>query len=74
MAKEYLKIGDEVNWRSNWGTDLPKKAIVNEIEICAVGAKHGKPVKKVSWETINKGKVVVTLDNGHWAYGKQLDK
>lgn len=67
-----LKIGDKVIWRGGWGKEAPKEAIIEGISLCAVGAKYGKEVKSVDWATIEGGKVVVTLDNGHWAYGNQL--
>lgn len=69
-----LKIGDKVMWRGGWGTEPAKEAIIEEIDLCPVGCKHGKSVNSVAWETIKNEKrtVVVTLDNGHWAYGNQL--
>ena len=67
-----LKIGDKVTWRGTWGKQPPKEATVIEISLCAVGAKYGKDVKSVAWTTVEAGKVVVSLDNGHWAYGNQL--
>ena len=72
---EKLKVGDKVMWRGGWGKEAPKKATVECIELCAVGSKYGKDVKSVAWETIEKGNrsVTVSLDNGHWAYGYQLN-
>lgn len=69
-----LKIGDKVIWRGSWGTEAPKEATVEAIELCAVGSKYGKEVKSVDWSTITGGNrsVTVDLDNGHWAYGNQL--
>jgi hypothetical protein len=70
-----LKVGDKVMWRGAWGTEPPKEAIVESIEICKEGCKEGRPVKSVDWWTVESGrKVVVTLNNSHWAYGNQLSK
>jgi hypothetical protein len=76
MTKNKLKVGDKVIWRGGWGNDAPKEAIIEDIELCAKGSKYGKPVKSVTWETIEKGNrsITVSLDNGHWAYGYQLTK
>lgn len=67
-----LKKGDNVNWRGAWGTQEPKIARVDVIEITRGGDKYGRPVDEVDWSECEKGNVVVTLDNGHWAYGSQL--
>jgi hypothetical protein len=67
-----LKIGDKVIWRGAWGSEAPQEATIEQISLCAVGSKYGKDVKSVDWKTIEAGKVVVTLNNGHWAYGHQL--
>jgi len=69
-----LKIGDVVNWKGSWGTEPEAKAKVENIEICAQNSKDGKEVKSVAWDTItnDKRRVIVTLDNGHWAYGNQI--
>jgi hypothetical protein len=69
-----LKIGDKVIWRGAWGTEPPKEAIVESIQLCAVGSKYGKTVQSVDWKTVRGGNrgIIVDLDNGHWAYGTQL--
>ena len=70
-----LKEGDKVKWRGGWGADAPKEAIVESMELCKEGSKYGKPVKSVDWGTVKGGRrVVVNLDNGHWAYGDQLSE
>ena len=70
MAK--LKIGDKVMWRGAWGAEPAKEATVTNMQLCAVGSKYGKDIKSADWETVRNGKIVVSLDNGHWAYGTQL--
>ena len=71
-----LKIGDKVMWRGGFGVEQPKEAIIEGIELCGVGSKYGKTVQSVDWETIRGGNrsVTVNLDNGHWAYGNQLEE
>ena len=66
-----LKIGDEVNWRGAWGSEAPKNAVVLSIEITN-GGKYGRSVNSVGWTRVRDRNVVVTLDNGHWAYGEQI--
>jgi hypothetical protein len=71
MAK--LKIGDKVMWRGAWGKEPAKEATITGIQLCGVGAKYGKEIKSTNWETVRNEKITVTLDNGHWAHGYQLD-
>lgn len=68
--KIILKVGDQVMWRGSFGSDAPKKAVVENIELCRAGQKYGEPVDEVSWS--DKDKIVVDLDNGHWAKGHQI--
>jgi hypothetical protein len=70
-----LRIGDMVMWRGAWGSEPAKVAKVTGIEVCAVGTKNGMSVSNAKWTTVKSGKktIVVDLDNGHWAYGSQLD-
>jgi hypothetical protein len=74
MSNEILKVGDKVMWRGAWGKEIPKEAMVTEMELCGVGQKYGKPISSAKWTTVENDKVVVTLDNGHWAYGNQLSR
>jgi hypothetical protein len=68
-----LKIGDKVMWRGAWGMQPPLEATIESMQLCAVGQKYGKDINSCKWKTVRNGKIVVTLDNGHWAYGTQLD-
>lgn len=68
-----LKIGDEVIWRGSWGKDAPQLAKVEEIEITN-GGKYGNSVDEVEWSEVYERNLVVTLDNGHWAYASQIKK
>ena len=72
--EDVLKTGDTVNWRGAWGIDAPKEARVKEILLCeAEGVKHGSLVNEVLWDKVTAGrKIIVDLDNGHWAWGFQI--
>jgi hypothetical protein len=69
MAK--LKIGDRVNWRGAWGTEATQVVTVVSMEVNCV-EKYGMEADEVEWSECFDRSVVVTLDNGHWAYGNQL--
>ena len=66
-----LKIGDKVIWRGGFGSDSPKEATVNGIEITN-GGKYGRSVDEVDWSKVVDRNVTVDLDNGHWAYASQI--
>lgn len=66
-----LKIGDKVLWRGGFGMDPAQEAIVEGIEITN-GGKYGKPVDEVDWDKVYERNVVLTLENGSWAYASQI--
>ena len=69
MAK--ISVGDKVMWRGGFGTQPPKEATITGIELCGyAGAKYGEPRSSVDWS--QQDRIVVDLDNGHWARGSQL--
>jgi hypothetical protein len=73
--KGLLKIGDQVIWRGAWGSELPKKATVESIEVCEPGTKYGDEVDQIEWSRVRTRGVIVTFsDNDHWAYGNQITK
>lgn len=67
-----LKVGDTVMWRGAWGMDPAKPAVVEEIERTEQPRSKydGVSVSEIDWK--DKHYALVTLDNGHWAYGEQL--
>jgi hypothetical protein len=66
-----LKVGDTVNWSGAWGSQFPMPAIVTDIqETDMPRSKYGREVESMDWDRMDY--CVVTLDNGHWAYGTQL--
>jgi len=70
---EILRVGDAVIWKGSWGQDSPLEAKVASIEE-TVGKhqKNGESVSQTKWSRIKADRAVVDLDNGHWAYGNQL--
>lgn len=69
-----LRIGDAVIWRGSWGSDAPRVAIVSEIEQTREqNEKYGVAVDSLPWSTVRAGFAVVSLDNGRWAYGFQIE-
>src|SRR5262249_11822269 len=72
MTPTVLKIGDVVSWRGAWGMQDAVKAIVIGIEVNCDG-KYGDETTSVAWNAVRTRRVIVSLNNGHWAYGEQLD-
>ena len=69
--KDTFKIGDTVMWRGAFGTDAAKPAVIESIDRTErPHTKYGEPVEEMAWQDRNY--CLVTLDNGHWAYGSQL--
>ena len=70
-----LRIGDTVRWRGCFGMDGALPATVTEIEVTDYPrSKYGKAVREVEWATVRDNLAVVTLSNGHWAYGEQIEE
>ena len=69
--EKILKVGATVNWRGGWGFSDPKKARVKAIEVNCRD-KDGTQVVEVPWLNVSGRSVIVSLDNGHWAYGNQI--
>lgn len=68
MSNTILTIDDTVNWKGSWGTQQTLPAKVKDIEIIGLSAKS------IDWDEVNSRDVIVTLDNGHWAYGFQISQ
>lgn len=73
MTEQNLCIGDKVMWCGGFGRHAPQEAVVKHIEITNPGEKYGQEVDCVRWSVVKADCVVVDLDNGHWAYGSQLE-
>lgn len=70
--KDMIRIGDFVMVRGAWGTEPPKRVQILGMELCAAPRqKHGVPVNEVP--ATLKDYINFDLNNGHWAYGYQID-
>ena len=66
-----VKVGDKVLYRPSFGRGPQVEATVTGLEECECGEKYGYPVDEFSGDPEC---VTMDLDNGHWAYGTQVDK
>jgi len=73
QSAKMLRVGDPVRWRGAWGSEPEKIARVKNMEVTDhPREKYGMDAEEVSWDVVFENRVVVSLDNGHWAYGEQL--
>lgn len=71
MSKKTLRVGDTVMWRGNFGSAPAIPAKVTDMERShRPRDKYGQSVDEADWA--DKDYIVVSLDNGHWAYGEQI--
>ena len=68
--KKILTVGQKVMWRGSWGKDAPIGATVTAI----AHYPSEKPIKTFWWDKIEGRNIVVSLSNGHWAYGCDIDQ
>jgi hypothetical protein len=68
-----LYVNDTVMWSGGFGNDPYKPAKIISIDFCKKGEKYGDEVQEIEWNKV-KEHAVVTLDNGHWAYGSQIKR
>ena len=64
MNRQYIKIGTKVD--SRFG-----EAKITGIELCKAGEKYGIGMDKIFVE--DKDRCTFDMDNGHWAYGYQIN-
>ena len=64
MKRQYIKIGTKVD--SRFGT-----AKITGIELCKDGSKYGIGMDKIFEK--DKDRCTFDMDNGHWAYGYQIN-
>ena len=70
---DILKVGMTVIYRGSWGYDSPKYAVVTGIELCEQEhEKYGEQVDEVTASEVYR--CCIDLNDGHWAYGYQVDK
>ena len=68
-----IKIGDTVTYRGGFGTQLPKTAVVEDLEVTDVPrCKEGEQVDEVDESLVKENRVLFTLDDGHWCYSEQI--
>ncbi len=69
--QQTIHVGDTVLWRGCFGSDSPKLAVIEYMELCKdIHMKEGEPVEEVTLQELPRA--IVDLDNGHWAYGTQI--
>ena len=75
MEKKTIKIGDTVMWRGGFGQEapLPAKVVGMQCSYPTPHRKYGREVDEVETWLVEGDYVVFTLDNGKWAYGRQID-
>lgn len=71
--KDTLHVGDMVFWRGRWGQDNPLPAVVKGISVGS-NTDAEATVESIEWANVNSRDVIVDLDNGHWAYGNQINQ
>jgi hypothetical protein len=68
-----LRVGDSVLWRGGWGNDPEKSVRVKAIQVNeSNGSKYGEDTQSVGWADVVERKVLVDLDNEHWAWADQI--
>ncbi|MBP6424143.1 MAG: hypothetical protein KA278_00320 [Flavobacterium sp.] len=63
-----LYLGDTVNWKGAFGTEMPKEASIVAIQF------QGVEVMELNFTLLESKETIITLDNGRWAYGYQIEK
>ena len=69
-----IRVGDEIVYRPAWGTGPATRVCVESMEVTLYPReKYGDPADEVDVVLVEQNRVVMTLDNGHWAYSDQVD-
>lgn len=68
-----LKVNDTVSWKANYGKEPAKEAKIEAITITSPAGGF-RDVQEIEWDKMVGRDVIVTLDNGSWAYAEQIDK
>jgi len=72
-GNKIVKIGTKVRYRSAFGFGNDVEATIVDIELCDhQHQKYGEIVSEVDVDNLYR--CSITLDNGHWAYGYQVDE
>ena len=67
-----FRVGDTILWRGAFGRDPAREAVVEGIELVAVGEKYGTPTESAPWGHLKGREAVISLACGHWAYAEQI--
>jgi hypothetical protein len=69
-----IKIGDTITYRGCFGSDLPKQAIVEHMEVTPQRrSKYGESVREVGVDMVKDNRVLFSMSDGHWCYSDQVD-
>jgi hypothetical protein len=71
-----LHVGDLVLWRGAWGSNPPEHAVIKSIETDCINKNCLYEVGQISWDKMKDAErtVIVSLNNGHWAYANQIER
>lgn len=68
-----IKIGDTVVFRPAFGTEPPKKAVVEDMELSEKPRfRYGDPVEEVTYQQVRDNLVTFSLSDGSWCYSDQI--
>jgi hypothetical protein len=74
MSNNTIKIGDSITYRGCFGSDRPKQAVVEHMEVTAQRrSKYGESVREVGVDMVKENRVLFSLSDGHWCYSDQVD-
>ena len=78
MNEQTLKVGDEIIYRTVWGTAPPVKVTVEQMGVTeGEGEKYApksmNDVPEVAWDLVRANRVIFDLSNGKWAYSEAVD-
>jgi hypothetical protein len=69
-----FRVGDEIVYRPSWGSGVETVVRIESMEVTRYPReKYGHPADEVDVGLVEENRVVMTLDNGHWAYSDQVD-
>lgn len=69
MTTHVLHAGDRVSVSTSWG-DGP----IEEHTAIGIFTRDSDELPEVAWARLTDRSIVVDLDDGHWAYGYQLQR
>jgi len=73
MSHRVVRVGDRVRWSGGFGRLAAEECTVARMELTMPGAAHGQKINEADEELMKSGRVIFDLNNGHWAYGYQIE-